>query len=100
MRRPDVTQRGGPLTPFQLDGELPVELPIIQTPLWHYAGCHLGFYGFLCIANARLSRLGKVNVLDMPSRAWRAAYDAGDHPIDEAEKALIEHWRRHVLNNS
>jgi hypothetical protein len=97
MRRPDIAQRGGPATPFRLDGHAPVEPPIIETPMWRFAGGHLGFYGFLCVANARVVNLGKVDVLELQDRQWRAAYDAGAHPIDEAEKALLEHWRQRVL---
>jgi hypothetical protein len=94
MRRPDVAQRGGPSAPFQLDGHAPVEPPIMRTQLWRYAEGHLGFYGFLCIANARLLRRGTLDVLGLTDQPWRAAYDAGANPIDEADKTLNGIQRR------
>jgi hypothetical protein len=94
MWRPDVAQRGGPTTPFQLDGCSPIEPPILRTQLWRYAGGHLGFYGFLCVANARLLRRGTLDVLGLTDQPWRAAYDAGAHPIDQADKTLDGIQRR------
>jgi hypothetical protein len=84
--RPDVAKPGGPSTPFQLDGHLPVKPPILRTQLWRCAEGHLGFYGFLCLANARLLRRGTFDELGLTDQPWRASYDAGAHPIDEADK--------------
>jgi len=94
--RPDIAQRGGPTTPFQLATQPPIEPPILETPLWRQAGGHLGFYGFLAVANAHLMGKAQFGVLDLPDWRWRDAYDRGAHPIDEADKALE---RRHVLED-
>jgi hypothetical protein len=86
--RPDIAQRGGPTTPFQLATQPPIEPPILETPMWRQAGGHLGFYGFLAVANAHLMGKAQFGVLDLPDWCWRHADDGGAHPIDEAEKAL------------
>jgi hypothetical protein len=88
MWRPDVAQRGGPSTPFQLAARPPIEPPILETPMWRQAGDHLGFYGFLAVANAHLMGKVQFGVLDLPDWRWRHAYDAGAHPIEEADRAL------------
>lgn len=60
-----VAARGSADEPFQLVGKEPIH----HTPdardthdrLFKYAGGHLGFYGFLRVANARISELGRLD---------------------------------------
>ena len=85
-----VAERGGPTTPFQLTGKPPIGRDPVNQRLWDYAGGHLGFYGFLRIADARISRLALIGLLDLPDRRWRDAYDEEAHPSEEANEALEE----------
>jgi hypothetical protein len=89
-----VAQRGGPATPFQLANRPPIEREPLDQRLWDYAAGHLGFYGFLRIADARISRKVMVGLLDLPDRNWRDAYDDEAHPSEEADEALHEEGYR------
>jgi hypothetical protein len=89
-----VAQRGGPATPFQLATRPPIEREPLDQRLWDYAAGHLGFYGFLRIADARISRKVMVGLLDLPDRNWRDAYDDEAHPSEEADEALDEEGYR------
>ena len=87
-----VATRGSESEPFQLSGKNPIQ----HTPgaceshdrLFEYAGGHLGFYGFLRVAHARIARRIMVGLMDLPDRLWRDAYDDGAHPAEEADAAL------------
>jgi hypothetical protein len=89
-----VAQRGGPATPFQLATRPPIEREPFDQRLWDYAAGDLGFYGFLRIADARISRRVMVGLLDLPDRSWRDAYDNEAHPSEEADDALDEEGYR------
>ncbi|MDU7519871.1 MAG: hypothetical protein E7K72_00520 [Roseomonas mucosa] len=89
-----VAARGSAAEPFQLVGKEPIH----HTPgahdthdrLFDYAAGHLGFYGFLRVANARISGRVMVGLLDLPDRLWRDAYDDGAHPGDAANEAITQ----------
>ncbi len=85
-----VAERGGSSTPFQLAGKPPIEREPVDQRLWGYSGGHLGFYGFLRVADARISRRALVGLMDLPDRCWRDAYEDGAHPSAEADEALAE----------
>ena len=89
-----VAARGSESEPFQLTGKTPIQ----HTPgaceshdrLFEYAGGHLGFYGFLRVANARISRRLGIGLADLPDRLWRDAYDDEAHPSEAADAAIEE----------
>ena len=89
-----VAARGSAAEPFQLAGKEPIH----HTPgardthdrLLDYAGGHLGFYGFLRVANARIQGRVLVGLLDLTDRLWRDGYDDEAHPGDAADEAIIE----------
>ncbi|MHB0697992.1 hypothetical protein, partial [Roseomonas mucosa] len=56
--------------------------------LFEYAGGHLGFYGFLRVANFRIARRLMIGLMDLPDRLWRDAYEDGAHPSEEADEAI------------
>ena len=89
-----VAARGSAAEPFQLAGKEPIHhAPGVRDThdrLFEYAGGHLGFYGFLRLANARISGRVMVGLLDLPDRLWRDAYDDGAHPGDAANEAITE----------
>ena len=83
-----VAAWGGPTTPFRLAGRDPVEREPGDAGLWDHAGGHLGFYGFLRVAEARiLGRVG-VGLLSLADRRWRDAYDGRVHPGEAADEAI------------
>ncbi len=90
MARLAVAERGGPDTPFQLAGKPPIGREPLNERLWEYSGGHLGFYGFLRVADARITRRVMLGLLDLPDRMWRDAYDDEAHPGEEADDALAE----------
>ncbi len=90
MARLAVAERGGPDTPFQLAGKPPIGREPMNERLWDYSGGHLGFYGFLRVADARITRRVMLGLLDLPDRMWRDAYDDEAHPGEEADDALAE----------
>ena len=89
-----VVARGSDTEPCQLTGKGPIHhSPGAQDThdrLFEYAGGHLGFYGFLRVANARISGRVMVGLMDLPDRLWRDAYDDGAHPGDAANEAISE----------
>ena len=89
-----VAARGSDTEPFQLAGKEPIHhspgARDTHDRLFEYAGGHLGFYGFLRVANARISGRIMVGLMDLPDRLWRDAYDDGAHPGDAADEAITE----------
>ena len=89
-----VAARGSSAEPFQLAGKDPIHhTPGAQDThdrLFEYAGDHLGFYGFLRVANARIQGRVMVGLMDLPDRLWRDAYDDGAHPGDAANEAIAD----------
>ena len=85
-----VATWGDRTTPFQLDGQSPVERRPPDDRLWDYAGQDLGFYGYLRTAHARILRRIGLSLLDLSDRRWRDSYDARQHPCGEADKAIAD----------
>jgi len=85
-----VVERGGENTPFQLAGLPAIEPSTGDARLWEYAQGHLGYFGFLKVADLRIGRCVLVGLMDLPDRPWRDAYDDGAHPAEEADEALAE----------
>lgn len=89
-----VAARGSETEPFQLAGKNPLtHLPganIVTDRLFDYAAGHLGFYGWLRVANARIERRATVGLLDLPDRNWRDEYDDEAHPCEAADEAITE----------
>lgn len=85
-----VAAWGGPGTPFHLAGRGPIEREPADTRLWDYAGGHLGFYGYLRVADTRISRRVGVGLLGLADRRWRDAYDGRVHPSEAADGAIAE----------
>ncbi len=81
---------GGPATPFQLTGKQPIGRKPDTDRLWDYAGGHLGFYGYLRVANHRIIKRTGVGLMDLADRRWRDAYDEQAHPSEEADEAIAE----------
>jgi len=70
-----VAAWGDPSTPLQLAGKRPIERTTGSDRLWDYAGDHLGFYGYLRVANVRIVRRIGVGLMDLSDRCWRDSYD-------------------------
>ncbi|WP_338929175.1 hypothetical protein WDZ11_22785 (plasmid) [Roseomonas mucosa] len=90
----DVATRGAEDEPFQLAGRNPIRhVPGVQDEhdrLFEYSGGHLGFYGFLRVANHRISKRLMIGLMDLPDRLWRDAYEDGAHPSEAADEAISE----------
>lgn len=89
-----VATWGGEHAPFQLQGKKSF-LHVrghdpIHDALHGYAGGHLGFYGYLRVANASIIRRCGIGLLDLPDRLWRDDYDDQLHPAEAANTALEE----------
>ena len=85
-----VAAWGGRTTPFQLEGQPPVERRPPDNRLWDYAGQDLGFYGWLRTAHARILRRIGLGLLDLSDRRWRDSYDERIHPCGAADKAIAD----------
>ncbi len=85
-----VAEWGDPSTPFQLAGKRPIWREPVDERLWEYAQEHLGFYGYLRLADARVTRKVGVGLMDLPNRLWRDSYDDQQHPGKAADKAIAE----------
>ena len=85
-----VAEWGGRNTPFQLAGKPPIAREPVDESLWEYAQGHLGFYGFLRIADARITLKVGIGLLDLRDRLWRDSYDEHAHPGDAADDAVTE----------
>ena len=85
-----IVERGGESAPFQLAGLPAIEPSTGDVQLWEYAQGHLGFFGFLKVADLRIGRRVMVGLMDLPDRLWRDAYDDGAHPVEAADDALAE----------
>ena len=79
-----VAARGSETEPFQLAGKnLLTHDPGVSAAhdgLFGYAGEHLGFYGWLRVANARIQRRVIVGLLDLPDCNWCNEYDLACTP--------------------
>ncbi|MHB0697133.1 hypothetical protein [Roseomonas mucosa] len=92
-----IAARGSDTESLQLAGKELIHYPPgardTHDRLFDYAGGgHLGFYGFLRVANAHISGRVMVGLPDLPDRLWRDAYDNGAHPGDTAN--LFSHSYR------
>ena len=89
-----IAARGSDTESLQLAGKELIHYPPgardTHDRLLDYAGGHLGFYGFLRVANARIQGRVLVGLLDLPDRLWQDGYDDGAHPGDAADEAIIE----------
>jgi hypothetical protein len=89
-----VAEWGGPAAPFQLAGKNPLHHLAghsgIRDDLYRYAGQHLGFYGWLRVADARIGRRIGLGLMDLPDRLWRDAYEDQLHPAEAADEAISE----------
>ena len=88
MAHTPVAAWGGPDTCFQLEGEPPVERRPADGALWDYAGAHLGFYGFLGVADSRILHRVGIGLLDLSDRVWRTHYEDHRHPSEAADDAI------------
>ena len=77
-------------TPFQLDGQAPVERRPPDNRLWDYAGQELGFYGYLRTAHTRILRRIGLGLLDLSDQRWRESYDMRQHPRTAADNAIAD----------
>jgi len=75
---------------FQLAGDPAIERRPADGRLWDYAADHLGFYGFLRVANTRILRRVGVGLLDLPDRLWRDDYNEKLHPGEAADQAIAD----------
>lgn len=85
-----VAAWGDRTTPFQLDGQAPVERRPPDNRLWDCAGQELGFYGHLRTAHTRILRRIGLGLLNLSDRRWRESYDAGQRPQEVADKAIAD----------
>ena len=85
-----VAEWGDPSTPFQLAGRSPIGPEPVDERLWDYAQDHLGFYGYLRLADARITRKIGVGLMDLADRRWRDSYDEQVHPGEAADEAIAE----------
>ena len=89
-----VAERGSETEPFQLTGKNPLlhirGRSITHDHLFDYSGGHLGFYGFLRVANARIERRLVIGLLDLPDHLWRDSYEDGAHPCEAADEFIAE----------
>jgi hypothetical protein len=85
-----VAEWGDPSTPFQLAGKPPIGREPVNERLWEYARDHLGFYGWLRLADARICRKVGVGLMDLSDRLWRDSYDDEVHPGEAADEAIAE----------
>ena len=85
-----VTDWGSPTIGFQLAGEPLIERRPADGRLWDYAADHLGFYGYLRVANTRILRRVGVGLLDLPDRLWRDSYNNRLHPSEAADHAIAD----------
>ena len=94
---PIVASWGGPDTPFRLMWRSPVRPGPSpdQDPLWACAGHHLGFYGWLWIADQHARQAFDCGLLDLPSRDWREMYDGCVPPAEAADVAIDEYAAQH-----
>lgn len=83
-----VVAWGDRTTPFQLDGQPPIERRPADGRLWDYAADHWGFYGWLRTAHARILRRIGLGLMDLPDRLWRDDYQARRHPCQAADDAI------------
>ncbi|QDD97427.1 hypothetical protein [Roseomonas mucosa] len=92
-----IAARGSDTESLQLAGKELIHYPPRcpghpRPPVRLRRGGHLGFYGFLRVANAHISGRVMVGLPDLPDRLWRDAYDNGAHPGDTAN--LFSHSYR------
>lgn len=89
-----IEEWGGPTTPLNLVGKPPILAPAPDhksgTGLWEYSQGHVGFYGYLMVAEAVVMKAFRLGLLDLPDRMWRDAYDDRLDPAAEAQAAIGE----------
>lgn len=83
-----VASWGSPTTPFQLDEQPPVGRGPADGRLWQCATGHLGFYGWLCVANTHMLRRIGIGLMDLSDRVWRTHYEDRLHPCEVADDAI------------
>lgn len=89
-RQPPVLRWGDQHTPFQREGQVPITEMSACATTAEYAAGHLGFYGYLRVAN-RISILAAgVGIFDLPDQCWRDSYDAQEPPEDVVRDVLEE----------
>lgn len=81
---------GDPSTPLQLAGKNLIERRPVSDRLWNYANDHLGFYGYLRVANTRIVKRLGVGLMDLNDRCWRDRYDERAHPCGAADDAIAD----------
>ena len=81
---------GDPATAFQLDRQSPIERRPADSRLWDYAAGHLGFYGYLRVANTRILHKVGLGLMDPSDRLWRDHYEERLHPDEAADEAIID----------
>ena len=96
----DIAHWGDATVPFQLVGKNPI-IHRDDNPdhkgFWEYARGHLGFFGYLRVANRRIESKMEAacgtpfGLFELPDRLWRDAYENRQHPLDAADEALAEY---------
>lgn len=81
---------GDPATAFQLDGQSPIERRPADDRLWDYATGHLGFYGYLRVANTRILLKVGLGLMNLSDRLWRDHYEKRQHPGEAADEAITD----------
>ncbi|NHN93530.1 hypothetical protein [Acetobacter sicerae] len=89
-REPPVLSWGSEHTPFQRDGRVAITEMSACSTTAEYAAGHLGFYGYLRVANRICIRAACVGIFDLPDRCWRESYEAQEPPEDVVREALEE----------
>ena len=98
---PVVAEWGGPAAPFRMQGCEAVyrERRDGPDPLWSHAGGHLGFYGWLRVANCYATRTFLAGLLQLPARDWLGLYDGRVPPTEAADIAFDEHESVHGIGS-
>ena len=101
MTRPGLPAWGDPHTLFQAESQVPVGRPgeaaCDAVRLWACADGHLGFFGWLCAAQARSMATDGIGLLDLSARDWRDMYDGRVPPEEAADVAVDEFVSAHGL---
>jgi len=98
---PDVAEWGGPATPFWMQDCDAVyrERRDSPDPLWSHAGGHLGFYGWLRVANCYATRTFLSGLLQLPPRDWRGLYNGRVPPTEAADIAFDDYESVHGIGS-
>lgn len=89
-REPPVLRWGSEREPFQREGQPAITEMSACATTAEYAAGHLGFYGYLRVANRICIRIAGVGIFDLPDQCWWDSYEAQEPPGDVVRAALEE----------